>query len=155
MIVERVDPSGPAARACLARYYAELDQRFEGGFDALKSSVADAGEFAPPSGSFLVGTLDGVPVACGAVKLVLPEVAYVKRMWVDGERRGMGLGRGMLLALENEARIMGCRTVQLETHRELTEAIALYRKAGYEEVAPFNDEYYAHHWFQKGLAAAP
>jgi hypothetical protein len=44
------------------------------------------------------------------------------------------------------------RTVRLETNRTLTEAIALYRSAGYEEVAPFNDEAYAHHWFEKGLA---
>jgi ribosomal protein S18 acetylase RimI-like enzyme len=41
--------------------------------------------------------------------------------------------------------------VQLETNASLTEAIALYRSAGYEEIAPFDDEVYAHHWFEKRL----
>ena len=43
------------------------------------------------------------------------------------------------------------RPVRLETNRALREAIALYRAAGYGEVAPFNDEPYAHHWFEKRL----
>ena len=41
--------------------------------------------------------------------------------------------------------------VQLDTNRTLTEAIALYRSAGYVEIEPFNDEPYAHHWFRKDL----
>ena len=41
------------------------------------------------------------------------------------------------------------RTIRLETNGALTEAIALYRSSGYEEVEPFNDEPYAHHWFAK------
>ena len=45
----------------------------------------------------------------------------------------------------------GARTVRLETNRNLTEAIALYRSAGYREVPAFNDEPYAHHWFEKQL----
>jgi hypothetical protein len=39
------------------------------------------------------------------------------------------------------------------TNRALTEAIALYRSAGYREVPPFNTEPYAHHWFEKTLRA--
>jgi hypothetical protein len=42
-------------------------------------------------------------------------------------------------------------TLRLETNRALTEAIALYRASGYEEVEPFNDEPHAHHWFAKSL----
>jgi len=37
----------------------------------------------------------------------------------------------------------------------LAEAISLYRSAGYVEVAPFNDEPYAHHWFEKQITSAP
>ena len=43
------------------------------------------------------------------------------------------------------------RKVQLETHRALSEAISMYRRAGYREVPAFNDERYAHHWFEKDL----
>ena len=45
----------------------------------------------------------------------------------------------------------GATVVRLETNRDLTEAIALYRSAGYAEVPAFNDEPYAHHWFEKQL----
>ena len=42
--------------------------------------------------------------------------------------------------------------LRLETNRALTEAIALYRSAGYGEVDPFNDEPFAHYWFEKRLS---
>lgn len=148
---EPADPDSPDARWCIEQYYQELARRFDGGFDAHLSTVADVADFAPPRGLFVVGRLEGRPVACGALKLVSPEVAYLKRMWVDGSVRGAGLGRRLLGALEEAARRLGCAIVQLETNRELTEAIRLYRTSGYEEVEPFNDEFYAHHWFRKSL----
>ncbi len=43
------------------------------------------------------------------------------------------------------------RILRLETNRALGEAISLYRAAGYREVAAFNDEPYAHHWFEKAV----
>jgi hypothetical protein len=39
----------------------------------------------------------------------------------------------------------------LVSSRALTEAIGLYRAAGYEEIERFNDEPHAHHWFAKPL----
>jgi ribosomal protein S18 acetylase RimI-like enzyme len=57
----------------------------------------------------------------------------------------------MLGELEQLAREAGAHAARLETNRVLTEAIALYRSAGYREVAAFNDEPFAHHWFQKRL----
>ena len=64
---------------------------------------------------------------------------------------GRGLGRRLLAELERRARESGVTTIRLETNRALREAIALYRAEGYEEVAPFNDEPHAHHWFAKAL----
>ena len=54
-------------------------------------------------------------------------------------------------ALEDTAASMGLSQVRLETNRALTEAMALYRARGYREVAPFNTEVHAHHWFAKDL----
>ena len=65
----------------------------------------------------------------------------------------MGLGRRLLLDLERHARDRGVEVVRLETNAALSEAIALYRGAGYREVAAFNDERYADHWFEKRLGA--
>ncbi len=72
-------------------------------------------------------------------------------MWVAGSARGLGVGRRILTELEHRARRRGATVVRLETNRQLTEAIDLYRSAGYAEVPAFNDEPYAHHWFEKRL----
>lgn len=72
-------------------------------------------------------------------------------MWVADDVRGLGIGRRMLQALEAEASALGLRVLRLETNRELGEAIRLYRTAGYREVPRFNDDPYAHHWFEKRL----
>jgi len=150
--VERVDPASHAARWCVAQYFAELASRFEGGFDPGKSIPVDDAELIPPRGAFLVVTIDGEPVACGAVKSIAPGVGYIKRMWVAGSVRGLGFGRRMLGALESQARELGLTTLCLETNRALVEAIRLYGRSGYVEVKPFNTEPYADHWFEKHLA---
>jgi ribosomal protein S18 acetylase RimI-like enzyme len=54
--------------------------------------------------------------------------------------------------LESREVDAGAVVVRLETNRSLTEAIALYRRSGYRKVEAFNDEPYAHHWFEKRLA---
>ncbi len=150
--VERVDPASREARWCVAQYFAELAGRFREGFDPGRSIPLDEAEMIPPLGVFLVASLDGELVACGGVKTTSPGVGYLKRMWVAGSMRGLGLGRRMLGALESEARALGLTTVQLETNRALAEAIRLYRSSGYVEVPPFNSEPYADHWFEKRLA---
>lgn len=146
------DPGSAVARRCFEAYFAELDERFEVGFDPARSISADAAELTPPAGVLLVGRLRSEPVCCGALKLHGAEPAELKRMWVAPTARGLGLGRRLLAALEREARDRGVTEVRLETNRALVEAIALYRSAGYDEVPAFNEEPYAHHWFVKRLA---
>jgi DNA-binding MarR family transcriptional regulator len=147
------DPDSPDAKWCLEQYFAELGERFEGGFNAGRSIPADAGDLRPPRGAFLVARLDGRPVGCGAVKATEPGVGSIKRMWVSREVRGTGVGRRLLLALENEAAGLGMALVRLETNRGLHEAQALYRRNGYREVAAFNDDPYADHWFEKRIGS--
>jgi ribosomal protein S18 acetylase RimI-like enzyme len=72
-------------------------------------------------------------------------------MWTAPSARGQGVARRVLQTLETIARKAGLTTLRLETNRTLKEAQALYRREGYQEVAPFNDEPYAHHWFEKKL----
>lgn len=139
------------AQYCLGEYFGELSQRFEGGFDPARSLSPTASEFAAPHGTFLIMRLNGKPIGCGAFKRLPSNVAYLKRMWVAPSVRGLGLGRRLVKALEDCARSTGHRTAVLETNRSLVEAQHLYRNFGYREVAPFNDEPYAHHWFRKSL----
>jgi DNA-binding MarR family transcriptional regulator/GNAT superfamily N-acetyltransferase len=149
--IERVDPASPAARWCVAQYFGELDRRFESGFDPAASLSAEDRDLIPPRGAFLVASVDGESVGCGAVKSIAPGVGSLKRMWVADTARGLGIGRRMLDALEAQSRELGLTTLRLETNKTLQEAIRLYRSAGFREVAPFNADPYAHHWFEKRL----
>jgi DNA-binding MarR family transcriptional regulator/N-acetylglutamate synthase-like GNAT family acetyltransferase len=147
------DPRHPDARRAVQAYVTELASRFEAGFDPARSISATEDETSPPAGLFLMAMLHGEPVGCGALKFHPGAPAEIKRMWVASGVRGLGLGRRLLAALEAQAAAHGVRTVRLETNRALDEAISLYRTAGYREVAAFNDEPYAHHWFEKTIGA--
>lgn len=149
------DPTSDDARHCIGAYFDELDRRFEGGFDPERSISADAEELTEPDGLLLIARRRGEPIGCGALKFHGEEPAELKRMWVDPSARGLGLGRRLLEKLEEQARAHGVARVRLETNRTLAEAIRLYRSAGYEQVEPFNDEPYAHHWFEKRLDPVP
>ena len=146
------DPSSADARWCLGQYFSELDARFETGFDTSLSISADANELTPPAGALIIARVHARPVGCGALKFHPDAPAELKRMWVAPEARGIGLGRQILGNLERLAWDWGARVVRLETNRALGEAIALYRGSGFREVAAFNDEPYAHHWFEKRLS---
>ncbi|MCB1002953.1 MAG: MarR family transcriptional regulator [Acidimicrobiales bacterium] len=146
-----VDPGEDDAQRCLRRYFAELDDRFDAGYDPEAALPLLLDEMRAPRGRFVVARLRGEAVGCGVVKLHGAGPADIKRMWVAPEARGLGLGRRLLTELEVLAAAEGARSTQLETNRALAEAISLYRSSGYVEVAPFNDEPYGHHWFRKAL----
>jgi DNA-binding MarR family transcriptional regulator/GNAT superfamily N-acetyltransferase len=147
-----IDPAHPYAQHCLREYFAELDRRFDTGFDPARSIPAAEAEMRPPAGLFLVATLRDEPIGSGALKFHQKEPAEIKRMWVAESARGLGVGRRILGELEKHAAQHGARAVRLETNRTLVEAISLYRSAGYLEVPAFNDEPYAHHWFAKQIS---
>jgi DNA-binding MarR family transcriptional regulator/GNAT superfamily N-acetyltransferase len=149
--IRPTDPADPGARYCLGEYFAELDRRFEAGFDPAASISAGDDELRTPMGLLLVATLRTEPIGCGALKFHDGAPTELKRMWVAPSARGLGVGRRLLSELEREAARHTSRIVRLETNESLAEAIALYRSSGYVEVAPFNDEAYAHHWFEKRL----
>jgi DNA-binding MarR family transcriptional regulator/predicted GNAT family N-acyltransferase len=149
--IEPIAATHPDVRWCFGRYYAELDRRFEGGFDVTLARRTDPADLTLPRGLVLVAYLADEPVGCGALRFHDDGVAEVKRVWVAPQVRGAGLGARLLTELESRARAQGSRVARLDTNRALTEAIAMYRRAGYRETAPFNDERYAHHWFEKPL----
>lgn len=144
-------PDTADARLCLSTYFRELAARFEAGFDAGADDSARVQDMAPPSGLFVIARLDGDAVGCGGFKRVDKATGEIKRVWTAPSARGMGVARRMLRALEAAAREAGVKTLRLDTNRALTEAHALYRSEGYREIARFNDNSYAHHWFEKRL----
>ena len=146
-----IDPGHPDAQACLHSYFSELDRRFDAGFDPASSTPVDEEALRPPAGLFLVAWFRAEPIGCGGLKFHDGAPTEIKRMWVAESARGLGIGRRLLSELEERAAGHGAQAVRLETNRSLAEAISLYRSAGYVEVAPFNDEPYAHHWFEKQI----
>lgn len=145
------DAGTDEARRCIEAYYAELDVRFDAGFDPALSRFGDVAEYAEPAGLLMLARLRGEAIACGGLKFTSPEATEIKRMWVSPAARGLGVGRRLLTALEDEARRRGAERVRLDTNHNLSEAITLYRASGYTEVPAFNDERYADHWFEKRL----
>jgi ribosomal protein S18 acetylase RimI-like enzyme len=145
-------PRSPAALRCLTAYSAELADRFAGGYDPTRTRQVDATDMTAPHGLLLVAFLHSEPVGCCALRFHGDKPAEIKRMWVAPDARGLGLGRRLIAEIESHARANGVRVLHLDTNRALVQAIGLYRSAGYTEVPCFNDEPYAHHWFEKALA---
>ncbi|MFG2568414.1 GNAT family N-acetyltransferase [Streptomyces sp. NPDC048567] len=144
-----LDPDHPDAVHCLKGFAGELGALF--GFDPANSLLPDPGELRAPRGLFLVARLHGEPVGCAGLKLPAGAPAEIKRLWVSPRARGLGLARRLLSALEEKAVAHGRDLVRLDTNKALTAAIRLYRDSGYTEIPAFNDEPYAHHWFEKRL----
>jgi DNA-binding MarR family transcriptional regulator len=146
-----VDPEHPDAQYCLAEYVAELNRRGSRGFDPSVGATVLPQEVRPPAGEFFVAYRQGEPIGCGAVKHHADGPADIKRMWIAPSARGLGIGRRLLEHLEACAQAAGARVARIDTSAALTEALALYRSAGWVEVPRFNDEPFADHWFEKTL----
>jgi DNA-binding MarR family transcriptional regulator/N-acetylglutamate synthase-like GNAT family acetyltransferase len=151
VVLDVEKPGSHDAVWCLDQYFQELDVRFRKGFDPQLTNSASADELTPPKGYLIVARLFGEPVGCGALRITDRATGEVKRMWVATRVRGLGMGRKILDELERIAHTRSLTILRLETNESLKEAQSLYRTAGYTEVAAFNDEPYAHHWFQKRI----
>ena len=105
----------------------------------------------PPRGAFVLLRSDGTTVGCGGLQPLDDRIAEIKRMWIDPAWRGLGLGPRLLSELEAVAADLGHRRVVLDTNETLLEAVTMYQRAGYDPIARYNDNPYAHHWFGKDL----
>jgi len=85
-------------------------------------------------GTFLVARDDSRAIGCGAIRLLDQTTAEVKRMYVEPDQRGKGVGRALLARLEASARQFGARRLVLETGTHSPDALALYRRAGFTQV---------------------
>lgn len=140
----------PESLELVRHYLDELRERL--GVEACAGDLeAEAAAYWPPTGAFLVARSADAAIGCGAIRAIAGGVGELKRMWVAPAFRGQGVGSRLLSALETEARRLGYRTIRLDSRRELAEAMALYRRAGYREVPAYNDNRDADVWFEKGL----
>lgn len=130
----RIRPVGyDEAAALTAAMVTELSHRYGGD----GASPADASDFEPPHGVFLVAAVDGVDVACGGLRRLNDTTGEVKRMYAAPAVRGQGVGRAVLRGLVDRARATGLEQVWLETGTLQPEAIALYTSEGFEPIPPY------------------
>jgi len=85
-------------------------------------------------GAFVVARAGGRAVGCGAIRLLDPTTAEAKRMYVEPDRRGKGVGGAVLAGLENAARQLGVRRLVLETGIYQDAALSFYRRAGFTQI---------------------
>ncbi|CAN5861874.1 helix-turn-helix domain-containing GNAT family N-acetyltransferase [soil metagenome] len=149
--IDVADPTSAAAQAALDRYFRELDVRFSSGFDADAGGDDERGAMRAPAGAFLLVRSDDATLGCGGLQRLDDRTAEIKRMWIQPDWRGLGLGGLLLARLEAAARGLGRSRVVLDTNETLTEAITMYERAGYHPIDRYNDNPYAHHWFAKDL----
>ena len=112
------------------------------GYQDFETELATLpGKYAAPSGALLIARDDqGVPLGCVALRAMGTEgCCEMKRLYVSPAARGLGLGRALFSAIFAEADRLGYREIRLDTLPTMTEAIALYRKAGFEEIDPYYD----------------
>jgi uncharacterized protein (DUF952 family)/ribosomal protein S18 acetylase RimI-like enzyme len=141
----------PAASLIEAMVQEMLELYGGGRIDGPEWPSATASDFAGPGGAYLVGFLDGVPVAGGGVKRLEPRIGEIKRMYVAPAARGRGVARALLGALEDAARRLGHERVRLDTGPLQPHARHLYESAGYREIANYNDNPKATYFGEKRL----
>jgi putative acetyltransferase len=128
LVCAEADPCSPEA----AELMTALDEEILELYPDLPVHGIDSLEFRRAGGVFLIGRVDGIPVACGALRPRGDRMGEVKRMFVRREHRRNGYSKVILAALEEIARGRGYRTVRLETGVNQPAAMALYERSGYQ-----------------------
>src|SRR5262245_20874465 len=97
------------------------------------------GKYAPPAGELLLARDNyGEALGCVGLRPMMPDrYCEMKRLYVLPSARGLGLGRALIDAIVGEAVRIGYAEMRLDTLPTMTDAISVYRKAGFEPIAPY------------------
>ena len=143
-VIQLITPSTASelqsTRAIFQEYAQELgvDLCFQN-FDAELNDLP--GDYAAPQGALLLAMVDGKLAGCCALRPLLssdyPNACEMKRLYVRGSYRRLGLGRQLAEAVLDAARVAGYHHVLLDTLSEMESARALYADLSFEEIAPY------------------
>jgi putative acetyltransferase len=96
------------------------------------------GDYAPPQGRLLLADYAGQIAGCVALHRLEPDTCEMKRLYLRPQFRGKGLGRALADRIISEARQIGYRRMRLDTVEPvMKDAVAMYRRIGFREIAPY------------------
>ena len=145
------DPELPPASELLAAMRTELLGAYDNASRMDNPPLLPA-ELRAPEGAYFVGYEGSGAVAGGGLRRLGDGVAEIKRMYVRPEARSRGVAAALLRTLEEAARAMGYASARLDTGPKQVHALRMYRRAGYVEVPPYNDNPFACFWGEKRLS---
>jgi GNAT superfamily N-acetyltransferase len=147
---EACDPEQAPASTLLAEMSDELNRLYWTD-SRLTRPALSADQLRAPGGTYLVAWREDQAVAGGGLRRLTGSVAEIKRMYVRPPARAQGVAAQLLSALEDAARRLGYARVRLDTGPKQEHAVRLYRRAGYAEIEPYNDNPFASFWGEKAL----
>ena len=96
------------------------------------------GDYAPPEGRLLLAECVGQPAGCVALHKLEGNVCEMKRLYLRPQFRGKGLGLVLAERIITEARSIGYQRMRLDTVEPvMKDAVAMYRRLGFREIAPY------------------
>lgn len=135
LVIVAENPTSAAVQELIA----ELDCYLEALYPPESRHGLSIAALQDQSVTLFIARIDNKLVGCGAIKLLTPGYAEIKRMYVRPDDRGKGVGRKILQQIEVFAKQAKVHTLRLETGIYQTEAIALYQKCGFSSIPPFGD----------------
>jgi ribosomal protein S18 acetylase RimI-like enzyme len=123
-------------KALFREYAATLEvdlcfQRFEEELALLP------GRYAPQTGRLYLALVDIKPAGCIALRRLDEETCEMKRLYVRGDARGLGLGRLLAEKIISDARALGYRQMRLDTLPSMKRAQSLYERLGFTDIPPY------------------
>ncbi len=147
----RPEPPDSAVGSALVQAFISWARGTYPEYDPARSPSADPDELSPPGGVFIVAWQGPDAVGSAGFKRLDAETGEVKRLYVASEARGGGIGRALMLRLEDEARGRGYTRLRLDIGDRQPEAMALYTGLGYAEIPDYNGNPFASFWLEKRL----
>lgn len=96
------------------------------------------GDYAPPEGRLLLAQYEDQLAGCVALHKLEPKICEMKRLYLRPQFRGKGLGRALADQIVAEARQIGYERIRLDTVEPvMKDAVAMYRRIGFQEIAPY------------------
>jgi ribosomal protein S18 acetylase RimI-like enzyme len=95
------------------------------------------GKYAPPDGVLILALVDGIGAGCIAMRKISDSICEMKRLYVQDEYRGLGIGKNLIMMLIEEARKLHYSYIRLDTLTTMKKAQELYITLGFYDIEPY------------------